>query len=139
MPGKQKGFTLIEIIAVLVILGIVAAVALPRYFVMVEEARKSSAAGALAAGVSNLNQAYSRFLIDGGSNASISGQSITGGGTNRAIPTDLGDFTANYLDAPSGANAQCTITLEGKTASGTTWVNTFSPYNLKTVSCPWAM
>ena len=39
---NQKGFTLIEIIAVLVILGILSAVAVPKYFDMQAEARNKS-------------------------------------------------------------------------------------------------
>ena len=37
MLGNQRGFTLLEIIAVLVILGILAAVAVPKYIDLQEE------------------------------------------------------------------------------------------------------
>lgn len=51
---KQKGFTLIELVVVIAILGILAAFALPRFAQLSEQAHQSSiraTAGALAAGV----------------------------------------------------------------------------------------
>ena len=47
---SQKGFTLVEIIAVLVILGILAVVAVPRYIDLTSNAKKN----ALAKGISDL-------------------------------------------------------------------------------------
>ena len=44
---KEEGFTLVEVIAVLVILGILAAVAIPKFFDMQETARTKAIEGAI--------------------------------------------------------------------------------------------
>ena len=63
MLRNEKGFTLIEIIAVLVILGILAAVAVPRYIDMLEQSRISAAQGAIAEVKARASGFYSNKLL----------------------------------------------------------------------------
>lgn len=61
---REHGFTLIEILAVLIILGLLAAVAIPKYQNLQDEARQQVLGGAIAAAQSHLNLTYSRLLME---------------------------------------------------------------------------
>jgi MSHA pilin protein MshA len=66
MIKNQKGFTLIEIIAVLVILGILAAVAVPKYLDLSGQARIKAAQGAIAEIKGRLSTAQSQYILNNG-------------------------------------------------------------------------
>lgn len=65
MRTDERGFTLIEIIAVLVILGIMAALAVPKYYDLEKEARIKAAAAAVAEAQARVNLAFARFVLAG--------------------------------------------------------------------------
>ena len=104
--SNQKGFTLIEIIAVLVILGILAAVAVPKYIDMATEAKKSAAKGEVAEMKSTLNLAYAKLFMSNGS---------PGGAASVVATTGFTDGTAfNVGTTPDIWNV--TLTSSGVTA-----------------------
>jgi len=113
--GNQGGFTLIEIIAVLVILGILAAVAVPKFMNLTEDAQEKALDGAIAAGFSNVTIAYSRFVLK----TSAAPTEIAGtyywkgtGSETVGIETDLGDYTATY--AKAAGSGPVTVTAARK-------------------------
>lgn len=61
--NTQEGFTFIEIIAVLVILGILAAVAVPKYMDLENQARIKSGQSAIAETKTRLATAYGQYLL----------------------------------------------------------------------------
>lgn len=68
---KQKGFTLIELIIVIVVLGILAVTAAPRFFDFTKAARISSLNGLKSTMVSAANMINARAAIEGKLNSII--------------------------------------------------------------------
>lgn len=107
---NQEGFTLIEIIAVLVILGILAAIAIPKYQNMQTAAQYNAAQGALGNAASGLSLAYAQCIVNNTIPTALSGTggAFTGCTAASATP-NVGDFTVTYN--PAGAWGSVSINL----------------------------
>jgi MSHA pilin protein MshA len=104
---NQKGFTLIEIIAVLVILGLLAVVAVPKYIDLQDQAAEKSAEGVWGAANSAASLSFAQGILDPTNNTPIS---------------DGTTLLAEFESTPEGWSASgSTITA---TINGTTYTIT---------------
>lgn len=99
MRHKQQGFTMIELIMVIVILGILTAVALPKFYDMQADARISKMKSVSAALRSGMAIAHSAYLVKNTSTTATT--SVTMEGT--AVPLVNGYPDVNTTVASSGA------------------------------------
>ncbi len=107
---NQKGFTLIEIIAVLVILGILAAVAVPKFMSLTEEAKQRAVEGALSAGQSSVAMQYARLSLKNDAEPAMTTLA------KAALSQIGGDFTFTFV-ASADSGIRITAKGQGKTAS----------------------
>jgi len=149
MRTKQQGFTMIELIMVIVILGILTAVALPKFYDMQGDARVAKMKSAAAALRSGYAIAHSAYLVASNSPASVilEGSTVTlvngypdttvaandaaartaiaAGTMGAAIAAGtLADYTlsstATVLTVtPDAAHANCTVTYTEATNANT--------------------
>lgn len=110
---NEKGFTLIEIIAVLIILGILAAVAVPKFLNLTEEAQKRALDGAVAAGLSHVSLAYAAESLNRGRSASQA-EILTR--TGATLPDS--DFTVTFA-ASGSSDVSVTASKDGQTKTAT--------------------
>ena len=86
---NQKGFTLVELVVVIVILGILSAIAVPKFIDMQEDAKESAVEGARGAVKSAVALAHARWMVDGAkaSNNTVKMEGIDVAVDNFGYPT----------------------------------------------------
>jgi prepilin-type N-terminal cleavage/methylation domain-containing protein len=100
----QRGFTLIELIITIVIIGVLAAVAIPKFLDLTNDAEKGVAAGVAAAIASGTSVNYGRSKVPGAAPCTVAGVPNAPAGCYFTITTcaEIDAWRAALADIPAG-------------------------------------
>ena len=97
---NQKGFTLIELISILVILGVMLAVAVPNYMNLISDAGNAAAMQAVAEGKARLNHKYALMFLNQDPHAQELDAIVEG------VSTDAGDYELIFTVSKSNKEVE---------------------------------
>ncbi|MFR8958684.1 MAG: type IV pilin protein [Sutterella wadsworthensis] len=121
MNNSKRGFTLIEIVMVLVLLGILAAVAIPKYYDLKTKAEEQTAKTVAAEFQARLNGKFADLILDGKTcEAAVAGALTEAQTVGRDTEQKTHGFTIEFNPAENTANATLTVKKDNETRATVT-------------------
>ncbi len=105
---NEDGFTLVEIIAVLIIIGILVAVAVPKFMDLTAQADQKTLEGALATGMSTVAMTFAKYALS--ESKALAGSTDRNDVMSRCVGPNNDDFSFAFAAGATSETIDVTVT-----------------------------